>query len=557
MTRTPSPGDDRGPDDPGLAEHPHPRRAHREMTDGSSRQSGQTPVTQLRRTYALTALGTLVPGAGLALTRLRGVGIALLVLALVLLLGLTWYVAGSGLEEAALALGSRPQLLRTLGLVAAGFTVLWMASVALTALTSRPRSMSSGQRVGLTGFTALMCLLLAAPTALGLRYIDAHSDAVDKIFLGRQDTPRNESLAAPDLDFEDPWEGTPRVNVLMLGTDAADDREGVRTDSMLVASIDTMTGDAVLFGIPRNLEMVPIPDSNPLSQIWPGGYDCGDACLMNGIWTEAEAAAEANPQLFAGDPNPGLTATQDVIGEILGLPIDNTVIVNLEGFEGLIDAMGGVEIDVQERLPMGGRTTTDPSGAPMLVPGSESGYLEPGLQELSGYQALWYARSRITTDDFSRMRRQRCVVAAVIEQVDPITMIQRYPQIVGVAGDNVTVDISQDELPAWAELVRRVQDGTIRSLPFTAQNTDVTDPNYFAIRAKVQAAIAPPEPEPTPSAAPTTVPGTTGDAAPTTAEGSVPEETTEAEETTEPETTETESPAVPTEDELEDVGVVC
>lgn len=544
MTGTPPAGDERSPDDGDPAAPPRSRR---------ERRAARTGESTLGRSYALTALGAFVPGAGLALTRLQRLGIALLVLALLTLVALTWYVVATGPEEAALALGSRPQLLRTVGFVAAAVTLVWMASVALTAVNSSPRPLGSGQRAGLTAFTAVLCLLLAAPAAVGLRYIDAHSDAVDKIFLGREDTPRNEALAAPDLEAEeDPWEGTPRVNMLLLGTDAADEREGVRTDSMLVASIDTRGGDAVLFGIPRNLEMVPIPDGNPLSTIWPDGYNCGDGCLMNGIWTEAEAQAANDPQLFAGDGNPGLTATQDVIGAVLGLPIDYTVIVNLEGFQDLVDAMGGVEIDVQERLPMGGQTTTDVDGAPMLVPGSESGYLEPGLQQLSGYQAMWYARSRITTDDFSRMRRQRCVVGALIEQVNPLTMVQRYPQVVGVAGDNITADIAQDELPAWAELILRVQDGSIRSLPFTPENTDVTDPDYADLQTQVQEAIAPPEPEPTPTPAPGAEP-TPQDTAPTT-----PEPTSVMKTTPEPSQEEPgESPAAPTEDELKDIGAVC
>ncbi len=515
---------------------PPTRRELRERSRAES--SPDARAAQLKRSYGLTALGTLIPGAGLALTRRRSVGLALLVLALLLMVAVTWYVAQDGAEAAALALGSRPDTLETLGIVVAFGVLVWMASVALTALTTRPRPMTAGQRAGLSLFTGAMCLLLAAPVGLGLRYIDAHSDAVDKIFIGRSKDQATSTLAAPDLQEKDPWSGTPRVNVLMLGSDAGANREGVRTDSMLVASIDTETGDTVLFGIPRNLERVPIPRDNPLSRVWPQGYDCGDACLMNGIWTEAETAAEANPGWYVTDANPGLTATQDVIGEILGLPMDYTVIVNLEGFQDLVDAMGGVDINVQERLPMGGRTTTDSQGRPMLVPGSESGYLDPGEQHLNGYQALWYARSRITTDDFSRMRRQRCVVAAVIEQVNPLTMIQRYPQIVGVAGDNITADISRQELPAWAELVQRVQDGSIQSLPFTVENTNVTKPNYLAIRQKVQKAINPPPPPTSKPATPT----------PSTADEGTPAPST-------PTTTTPTTPPPP--DQLEDVGAVC
>ncbi|HKJ11719.1 MAG TPA: LCP family protein [Ornithinimicrobium sp.] len=479
-----------GADDPSASRG---RGQHRERLDEAAPTS--PTVRQIRRAYTLTALGTLVPGAGLSLTRRRVVGLAMMVLTLVLLIGLTWYVVGRGAEESVLQLGSRPVLLRRLGIAGSLLVLAWMASVVFTALISAPRGLAIGQRWGLRVFTALMCVLLIAPTALSWRYVNAHTEAVDRIFVGRQSPQSSDTDAAmPNLETEDPWEEVPRVNVLLLGSDGTDTREGVRTDTMLIASIDTETGDSVLFGIPRNLERVPVPQDNPLSKRWPDGYDCGDDCLMNGVWTEAMDFAEERPQLYADDPNPGLTATREVLSAVIGQPIDYTAIINLKGFRDLVDAMGGVEIDVQERLPMGGRTTYTWDGRPMLVPGSESGYLEPGLQTLNGYQALWYARSRITTDDFSRMRRQRCVVAAMVDQVNPLKMIRRYPQIVGVAGDNVKADISQDELPAFAELTLRVQNGTIRSLPFTIENTNVGNPDFRRLRRMVTEAIEPPQP---------------------------------------------------------------
>ncbi|MCE0487512.1 LCP family protein [Ornithinimicrobium sediminis] len=521
---------------------PQTRREHREQLHHPVQPTGPTTrAAQMRRAYTLTALGTVIPGLGLTMTPRRRLGVVMLAVALVVLVVVALWTLTNGVEETVLGLGARPEMLQTVGIIAAGLVLLWMGSVAMTALLSRPRRMTGGQRLGLTTFTLLMCGLLAAPAAMGLRYIDAHSDAVDQIFVGREDTERNEGLAAPDLSADDPWEDTPRVNVLLLGTDAADEREGVRTDSMMVASVNTDTGDTVLFGIPRNLQNVPIPATHPLSAKWPNGFDCGSECLMNAIWTEAEAHAEENPELYLDDPNPGRTATQAVIGAVLGQPMDYHVIVNLAGFQDLIDAMGGVDINVQERLPMGGRTTTDANGNPMLVPGSESGWLEVGEQHLSGYQAMWYARSRITTDDFSRMRRQRCVVAAVLDQVNPLTMAQRYPAIVGVAGDNVKSDVSQGELPAWADLVLRVQDGTITSLPFTIKNVDVVDPDYADIRDQVYLAMHPEQaPEPTQTATPT--------------DTTTPSETVE-ETTGEP--TEDDAPATPTEDKLEEVGAVC
>ncbi len=523
----------------------HPTRA--------SRRAAQTD-DGVGRAYGLTALGTLLPGAGLILTRRRLIGIPLLVLAVGSTLGALIYLVRNGALRSALDLAARPDLLRTLAtlLVVAG--LIWIGSIVLTALTARPRQMSPGQRTGLTVFTGLMCLLVVAPTAVGLRYIDAHTDAVDEIFTGAADRPETEGSPSvgPDVEHEDPWANVPRVNVLLLGSDAGDNREGVRTDSMIVASIDTATGDTVLFGIPRNLQNVPIPTNSPLYQRYGGSFDCGPECLMNAIWTTALNLQEENPDWFAGDPNPGQTATRQVISAIIGQPIHYTVIIDLEGFEALVDAMGGVDINVQERVPMGGKTWTDADGNSHLIEGTESGWIELGPQHLDGHEALWYSRSRVTTDDYSRMRRQRCVVGALVDQVNPMNLLQRYPAIAEAAGDNITVDIDQTELPAWAELVERVQGGTMKSLPFTAENINPADPDYSAIRREVYLALHP-EPEPTAEAG-----GSNGgsDDGGASATPEAPEETTE--EPSEPtEGVDPESPTTPETDELAEIGAVC
>ncbi|WP_192796741.1 LCP family protein [Serinicoccus kebangsaanensis] len=515
----------------------------------SRHQSGGHDV---RRAMGLTTLSAVLPGSGLLGTPRRRLGLVLVGLALLTVVLILGYALSNGLTTTALQTAADTGRLRTISVVLVLGTLVWVGAIALTALTSAPRRATAGGRAALTTLTAVLCLAVTAPAVLGVRYIDAHVDAVDQVFgssgavgggSGNADsTPTSVLGDNPD----DPWEDLPRVNVMLLGSDAAEAREGTRTDTMIVASIDTRTGDSVLFSVPRNLQRVPLPRDNPLYDVYGPVYDCGDQCLMNSIWTEAETVAEEHPEWYADDPTPGQTATKEVLSGILGIPIHHTVIVNMEGFADLVDAMGGVLVNVQERIPIGGYTYTDANGTLQLDPTSDFEWLEPGSHRLTGPQALAYSRSRVTSDDFSRMRRQRCMVAAVVDQVNPMTMLQRYPQIIGAVGDNVVTDLPQQDLDEWAALVLDVQAGTMSSLPFTGANTDTTDPNYSRIRARVYEALHPqPAPEPPADAAATTSAG--GDEA---------EQTSEAPTPTEPDDGAAPTTEEPT-DELEDVGAVC
>ena len=97
------------------------------------------------------------------------------------------------------------------------------------------------------------------------------------------------------------------------------------------------------------------------------------------------------------------------------------------------------------------------------------------------------------------METQRCVTAAILDQANPTELLRNYPALASVVKDNVTVDIPQSELPAWAELVGRLQDtGSIRSLPITNKVVKVADPDFALIRRLVRSAIDP-APSPTPT----------------------------------------------------------
>ena len=436
------------------------------------------------RFVALTALG-LIPGAGLLAAGRRVLGGILLALTLVAAgLGVA-VVMGGRARERALDLAVRPDALLVIAAIAAGVGLLWAASIALTGWAARPHRAHRWQKILGTAFVALLSLAVLAPSAFAARYALIQRDVVQSVFGGGGQLTSIGGIALPQKQDDDPWQNTPRVNVLLLGSDAGADRTGVRTDSMIVASIDTKTGRTTLLGLPRSLQKVPFPESNPLHRVWPDGFDCGNQCLLNAVWEQAEQRKD----LFQGDPNPGLTTVRGVIGEILGLRLDYYTILDLQGFSGLVDAMGGVVMNVPREIPIGGGHNLK-TGAPLPI----HGYIHKGRHRLNGREALWFARSREGSDDYDRMRRQRCMVGALLDQSNPVRLLASYPKLAKVLKDNLQTDVPQSDLSAWVTLVQRVQKGGIVSLPFTNDVISTVNPDFNRIRSLVRESLQPPKP---------------------------------------------------------------
>jgi LCP family protein required for cell wall assembly len=438
--------------------------------------------------YRRLALATVLPGAGLLRTRWRLLGWVLLLAAVGLGGYLAWRAWQDGVVRTALTAAVQPAVLRAVAVGVMVGAVLWIGSILLTAEQHWP-GVRRG-RVARLAAAVVACTLVGVPAALAVRYLEVQSSVIDEVFSAPESAGQGGALA--DVDAPDPWADVPRVNTLLIGSDAGPNRWGTRTDSLMVVSTDTATGDTLLVGIPRNLERVPFPEDSPLHALYPNGYDCGDECLMNGVWT----LAESRPDLFPGVESPGRQATVDVVGEVTGLDIDHSVVLNLRGFRALVDAMGGVDVNVQQRVCV---ECHQGSGGGVVFTGDREEWIDPGYQHLDGRKALWYARSRAGSDDYSRMRRQRCVAGALMEQADPAGLLARYPQLARVVQDNVSIDIPPAELPAWVDLALRIQDGdSIRSLPLTSRVVTPGNPDFDQIRALVRRALTPPR-TPTPS----------------------------------------------------------
>ena len=199
------------------------------------------------------------------------------------------------------------------------------------------------------------------------------------------------------------WDGTERLNVLLLGGDGGRGRTSIRTDTIILASIDPESGHTALFSVPRNMARVPMPES---IDVWD--CDCFPG-IINALWRWADD----RPNRFPDFDDPGSEVLMEAIGTMVGLEIHHYALVNLAGFVEIIDAIGGVEITVPRRLF--DERYTGPDGITRTID------IAAGDYHMDGEEALAYARSRRSSNDYNRMGRQRCVLQAVAAQSSAFT----------------------------------------------------------------------------------------------------------------------------------------
>jgi LCP family protein required for cell wall assembly len=240
------------------------------------------------------------------------------------------------------------------------------------------------------------------------------------------------------------------VSVLLLGGDAGPGRPGLRTDVIDVVTFIPATGRAALFGIPRNLGSVPLPDT--LAARYPEGVF---PRLVNGL----HGAVERDPGPYAGSPNPGAEALEDTVGLLLGIDIEYHALVDMGGFVDVIDALGGVIIDVP--TPVVDRLSPPKEGEDFRE------YAIPvGVQHLDGHQALAYVRSRAVGNDYDRMARQRCVLAALAEQVGALDLFTAAPRLAAALESNVSTDVPIGLLPALIRVAGNVEGSNVITVRF-------------------------------------------------------------------------------------------
>ena len=283
-----------------------------------------------------------------------------------------------------------------------------------------------------------------------------------------------EAVAAPSLV---PWNGTSRLNILLIGTDKRPKEGTWNTDTLIVASIDPASRQVAMFSLPRDTTGVPLP-AIPARSVFGATWDR----KINALFGQARA----RPDLFPGGGYEGLKAT---LGYLYGIPVNYFVEVDFSGFRTVVDALGGVTVNVQ--VPV----------VDDYYPGDDGTlrvYIPTGVQHMSGSQALVYSRSRHGSNDFDRASRQQRVILSLRQQADFATLIQRLPELVQSTSKAVKTDYPIAKLPQLIELASRIDIGNMRAFVFSPPYYGVEgypggiytlSPNVPRIRAAVAGAF--------------------------------------------------------------------
>jgi polyisoprenyl-teichoic acid--peptidoglycan teichoic acid transferase len=413
---------------------------------------------RFRRALTLMLMTLLVPGSAQLAAGRRGVGrvalriwLVLVAVALVLVtVGLLW-------PGTLLRVFSSTTVLGAVRLMLCAVAVAWAALFVDAWRLGNPLELRQKQRLAMVGLNGLLCFSVAGTLLFASHVVAVQRDFVATMF------GHTEVTAAHDG----------RYNILLLGGDSGPDRWGLRTDSINVASIDQQTGRTVLFGVPRNMMDFPFPKGSTMAAQFPNGYDC-DTCEVNSLSTWAGDHLD----VFKGVGNPGLEATIEGVEGITGLKINYYAMVNLQGFRDLVDAVGGLTLNVRDRIPIGG------------VGGPITGYIKPGVRRLNGFQALWFARSRVAADDYSRMARQKCVMNAMLHQLSPKTVITRFENIEKASEQLITTDLPASQLATFAQLALKARSQPVSTVSFVPPAVNTSHPDVTEIHGLIKQALA-------------------------------------------------------------------
>lgn len=328
-------------------------------------------------------------------------------------------------------------------LVLVGLFAIWrlLAMVDAVVITGGRRAFRS--RTGVV-FALLAILVLTIHGVLGF-YAWSFYDAGSRIFVGESSpdgTSDPDSAAYPTDDFaatpfETPETSSSRITVLFTGIDHASTRTESLTDTLLVVSVDPETGSVAMVSFPRDIAQFPL---------WDGS-------TYNGKINSLMTYAKRHPDRFPDGPLPTLVHE---LSFLLGTPIHYYAAVDLDGFRQMIDAVGGITVDVQ-------RTIQD-SRYDWLDGSPQGFFLSAGVHTMDGRIALAYVRSRygIGDNDFTRAARQQQLLVALTKKLTDPGMVMKLPDLLGIAGETIRTNFPPDRVGDMVSLGRGIDESAIQ-----------------------------------------------------------------------------------------------
>jgi anionic cell wall polymer biosynthesis LytR-Cps2A-Psr (LCP) family protein len=173
---------------------------------------------------------------------------------------------------------------------------------------------------------------------------------------------------------------------------------------------------------------------------------------------------------------------------ITGLTVQYYALIDMQGFSELVDALGGVDVNIETAVPIHADETFT----------TVAEWIGPGVVHLDGYHALWYARSRHDTTDYDRMARQRQLMQAILEQFSPANVLTKFQDIATAGAQVVKTDIPQATLGYFVDLASKTRSIPVTTVELVPSNdVDPENPDFAYIREIIAAGVAPIEPEPT------------------------------------------------------------
>jgi len=443
-----------------------------------------------RRRLAAAGLSAVLPGMGQLFNGRCQLGLVLLIPSLILL-GIAVLLFISQSPTRLVAWLATPSVLGTVLSLNVVLLAWRLFAVGQAFLDTRWQGATG--RLGIIGLVVIM-LLVAVPHAMAYRYGTALRDTFSKVF----------SAALVANDDRDPVgpAGGERINVLLIGVDKLPWRTATLTDALMIVSLDPVGETVSMLSLPRDLINVPLGDGDVFGP------------KINSLMSYADRHKEDFPM-------GGVAALEDAVSALLDIPIHYYAKVDFFGFVKIVDAIGGIDIDVRE-----------PVNDPQYV---NWGHAKPGWSvaagkhHFDGINALAYARARkgIGDSDFMRAGRQQQVLIAIRDKVTKSgTLLWQLPQLLEIVGDIVTTDIPPDRLPGFAAVVDGIGDAKITRAVIrhplvrskATQYGSSLIPDVPAIQAVAHDLFPPPGevPQPWPTPKPTATPKTKPSATPAT-----------------------------------------